>query len=332
MIEITIETRITMKTISGWHHITNITSDAMKNYDFYTRVLGMRLIKKTVNQDDVTAYHTFFGDEYASKGFDLTFFDFPGIQKSRRGTNAVTSIGLRVPTDAALEYWEKRFVEFNVSHQPIDTLFGVRGLRFEDFDGLRLRLVSDEKQPGTTPGTPNQWSDVPDEFAIVGIGTIEITVRHLQIQEAFLVDQLSFRKIGEENGVTRFETSEGGNSSSIHVIVDQSSANELQGYGAVHHIALRVETHDDLLDRIEQISQARYPNSGFVNRHYFESLYTRVGSILYEFATDEPGFSVDEPIESLGESLSLPPFLESRRKQIEAAIRPFDTKRVNYRK
>lgn len=321
-----------MKNITGWHHITNITSDAMKNYDFYTRVLGLRLIKKTVNQDDISAYHTFFGDEMASPGFDLTFFDFPGIPKAKRGTNSISSVGLRVPTDAALEYWLKRFNDLGVVNYGIDTTFGIKGLRFEDFDGLRLRLISDENQPGTTPGVPNSWSDVPDEFAIIGLGTVEITVRHLEVQETFLVDTLGFKQSHKEGAITRFETGPGGNSSSIHVIVDQLSENERQGYGAVHHIALREEKHEDLLNRIEQVNDYNYPNSGFVNRHYFESLYTRVGSILYEFATDEPGFTVDEPVETLGESLSLPPFLEPNRKHIEATIRPFNTKRVNYRK
>ncbi len=321
-----------MKTISGWHHITNIASDAQKNYEFYTEVLGMRLLKKTVNQDDISAYHTFFGDEEASAGNDLTFFDFPGISKAVRGTNAVTSVGLRVPSDAALEYWMQRFDEKGVKHDAIDELFGVKGLRFEDIDGLRLRLVSDQTGGGFPAGKPNQWSDVPNEFAIVGLGTIEITVRHIDTQEQFLVDALGFTKVGIEDGATRFETGPGGNSSSIHVRVDQSSADEYQGYGAVHHIALRVETTEDLKDRIDQMTRSMYPNSGFVNRHYFESLYTRVGRILYEFATDTPGFTVDEPIETLGEKLSLPPFLEPQRDRIEAEVRPFDTKRINYRK
>lgn len=321
-----------MHNISGWHHITNITSDAQKNYDFYTQVMGMRLLKKTVNQDDVTAYHTFFGDEMSSKGNDITFFDFQGIQKSTRGTNAITSVGLRVPSDASLDYWVTRFNEKGVKHEGIDTLFGVKGIRFEDFDGLRLRLVSDETGGGFEAGTPNAWSDVPDDFGIVGIGTIEITVRHLDIQEHFLVDVLGFKKIGTEQGVTRFETGPGGNSSSIHVHVDQRSQDEFQGYGSVHHIALRLPTTVELNDMIEHVNENYYPNSGFVNRHYFESLYTRVGSILYEFATDEPGFTVDEPLETLGEKLSLPPFLEPNRQSIETQIRPFNTKRVNYRK
>lgn len=321
-----------MKEILGWHHVTNITSDAMKNYDFYTRIMGMRLIKKTVNQDDVTAYHTFFGDENASAGNDLTFFDFPGIPKSIRGTNAITSVGLRVPNDQALNYWIERLDSFGVKHEGIDTLFGVKGLRLEDFDGLRLRLISDENQPGTPAGIPNKWSDVPEAFAIVGLGTIEITVRHLLSQESFLIDQLGFRKIGEESGVYRYETGPGGNSSSIHVRIDQKSQSEIQGYGSVHHIALRVADIPELHEKIDHITQAHYPNSGFVDRHYFQSLYTRVDSILYEFATDTPGFTVDEPLETLGEKLSLPPFLEPKREPIEGIVRPFDTKRINYSK
>lgn len=322
-----------MKTISGYHHITNVTSNAQANYDFYTKVMGMRLLKKTVNQDDVTAYHTFFGDENASAGNDITFFDFPNTRKTIRGTNAVTSIGLRVPSDAALTYWQARFEEFGVPHQPIDTLFGTKGLRFEDIDGLRLRLLSDEgNKGGFAPGVANQWSDVPDAYAIVGLGTVEVTVRHIETQEQFLVDMLGFKNVGMEDGITRFETADGGNSSSIHVIIDQSSQDELPGYGSVHHIALRVEDRVQLDMRAEQMRKNMYPNSGFVERHYFQSLYTRVGRILFEFATDTPGFTVDEPLETLGEKLSLPPFLEDQRLEIEETVSPFNTKRVNYRK
>ncbi len=319
-----------MKTLSGMHHVTNITSDAQKNYEFYTQVMGMRLLKKTVNQDDVQAYHTFFGDEMASAGNDLTFFDFKGIPASRRGTNAVTSVGLRVPSNAALEYWIKRFDEKGVKHEGIDTLFGYQGIRFEDFDGLRLRLISDENGGGFAPGVPNSHSDVPVEFAIVGLATVELTVRHADIHHNFLVNDLGFELEAEENGFKRYVTGPKGNSSSIHVIQDQKSANEMQGYGSVHHIALRVEDNDDIHAWANFMRDKMIPNSGFVERHYFQSLYARVGSILYEFATDVPGFTVDEPIETLGEKLSLPPFLEGQRTSIEATVRPFETKRVNY--
>lgn len=321
-----------MKTIQGMHHVTSITSDAQKNYDFYTQVLGMRLLKKTVNQDDVTAYHTFFGDEMASAGNDLTFFDFQGIPQARRGTNAISSVGLRVPSDAALDYWIQRFDEKGVIHHGIDTLFGYKGLRFEDQDGLRLRLISDENGGGFAPGVPNTFSDVPAEFAIVGLGTIELTVRHASIQDQFLRETLKFEKEAEENGVTRYVTGPKGNSSSIHVIQDQKSANEVQGYGAVHHFALRVPENEDILEWVDELRNKFIPNSGFVERHYFQSLYARVGSILYEFATDVPGFTVDEPLETLGEKLSLPPFLEGKRESIEKTVRPFDTTRINYAK
>lgn len=320
-----------MKAIQGMHHVTSITSDAQANYNFYTQVLGMRLLKKTVNQDDVSAYHTFFGDEHASAGNDLTFFDFQGIPKARRGTNAISSIGLRVPSDAALDYWLDRFNDKGVQHEGIETLFNTKGIRFEDFDGLRLRLLSDEhNQGGFAPGIPNTHSDVPTDFAIVGLGTVELTVRHSDIHHDFLVEDLKFELEATEDQYTRYVTGPKGNSSSIHVIQDQRSPNEVQGYGAVHHIALRVEGNEDILQWAQFMQEQMIPNSGFVERHYFQSLYARVGSILYEFATDTPGFTVDEPLETLGEKLSLPPFLEDRREEIEKNIRPLETKRVNY--
>lgn len=319
-----------MKQLEGMHHVTCITQDAEANHDFYTRILGMRLLKKTVNQDDVVAYHTFFGDEMASPGNDLTFFDFQGIQKSRRGTNSVTSVGLRVPSDEALTYWMERFDRFGVSHQGIDTQFNYKGVRFEDPDGLRLRLISDTNGGGFEAGVPNTYSDVPKDYAIVGLGTLELTVRHKDIQAKFLTQDLLFTHSETEGSIDRYITGPGGNSSSIHIIQDQTQANEVQGYGAVHHIALRVSDDVTLHTWLDVFRSKMYPNSGFVQRHYFQSFYTRIGTILYELATDSPGFTVDESIEHLGEHLSLPPFLEHKRASIEAQIRPFNTERIHY--
>lgn len=319
-----------MKYLTGLHHLTAITSDAQKNYEFYTKVMGMRLLKKTVNQDDTRAYHTFFGDEMASQGNDLTFFDFNSKQKAVPGTNSISSVGLRVPSDAALEYWLKRFDTYEVEHQGVDTTFGIKGIRFKDFDGLNLRLISDEINGGFAPGIPNKFSDVPEAFAIVGLATMEISVRHTDIQDKFLTEDLGFTHTATEGAMKRYETGPGGNSSSLHIIKNQTASNEIQGAGSVHHLALRVPDQKQLLGWVDTIRSKMYPNSGMVDRHYFESLYTRIGSILYEFATDTPGFTVDEPLETLGESLSLPPFLEHKRTQIEHDIKPFDTKRVHY--
>lgn len=319
-----------MKELTGLHHLTAITSDAQKNYDYYTKVMGMRLLKKTVNQDAHNAYHTFFGDEMASAGNDLTFFDFQTDRKAVPGTNSISSVGLRVPSDAALDYWVERFDKHEVEHQGIEETFGVKGIRFKDFDGLNLRLISDEINGGFAPGVPNKFSDVPEEFAIVGLATMEITVRHADIQDKFLVKDLGFRHTATEGNMKRYETGPGGNSSSIHVIQNQSISNEIQGAGSVHHLALRVPNDEVLLEWVDSMREKMYPNSGYVERHYFQSLYTRIGSILYEFATDTPGFTVDEPLETLGEKLSLPPFIEHKRDQIEKEVTPFDTKRVNY--
>lgn len=319
-----------MEQLTGLHHLTAITSDANKNYDFYTRIMGMRLLKKTVNQDDINAYHTFFGDEMASAGNDLTFFDFNSPHKAVPGTNSISSVGLRVPSDKALDYWVERFNKFEIEHEGIDSVFGIKGIRFKDFDGLKLRLISDEINGGFAPGVPNTHSDVPKENAIVGLATMEIMVRHDDIQHNFLTKDLRFTHTDTDGSMKRYETGPGGNSSSIHVIKNQTLGNEIQGAGAVHHLALRVPNDEVLNEWVTKMREKMYPNSGYVERHYFQSLYTRIGSILYEFATDTPGFTVDEPIETLGEKLSLPPFLEDQRTHIEKTVRPFDTKRVNY--
>lgn len=228
---------MTNNQLLGIHHVTAMTDDAERNYQFFTEVLGMRLVKKTVNQDDIYTYHTFFADDEGSPGTDMTFFDFPNIPKGSAGTNSITRPSFRVPNDEALEYYEQRFDEFNIKHEGIQSLLGTKVLPFEEVDGQSYQLVSDEHNKGVAPGKPWKNGPVPMDKAIYGLGPIEITVS------------------------------------------------------------------------------------------YFEALYARIGHILIEVSTDGPGFMGDEPYETLGESLALPPFLEPQRAYIESEIRPFDTSR-----
>lgn len=319
-----------MEKLLGIHHVTAITSSAEKIYDFFTYILGMRLVKKTINQDDIETYHLFFADDKGSPGTDITFFDFIGIPKSRRGTNEIGRISFRVPSDQALKYYQKRFRKYNVVHDEIKELFGHKVLYFEDFDGQIYALFSDEHNKGVKPGTPWLLGPVPNEYAIYGLGPIFFTVNDIGRMDKVLTDVLFMTKTNEDENLHLYEMGEGGNGASI--IVEYKDGKEgVQGYGATHHVAFRVKDEVVLKDWINYVSTTRYPNSGFVDRFYFKSLYSRMyPGILFEFATDGPGFiDYQESYEILGETLALPPKFEPHRAQIEKMVRNIDTKRSN---
>lgn len=313
--------------LKGIHHVTAITDDAERNYKFITEVLGMRLVKKTVNQDDIHTYHTFFADDIGSPGTDLTFFDFPNIPAGTKGTNSISRIGLRVPNDSALEYYSKRFDEFNVKHGQIYELFGKKVLEFEEEDGQSYRLFSDEHNHGVAPGRPWQNGPIPIDKAIYGLGPIEITVSYYEDFIKLVQFIYDMKAIISQEDVMVLEVGLGGNGGQMIVRRDTESPTEFQGYGRVHHVSFRVEDSHALNYWIERYKEIGLPSSGYVDRFFFEALYARLGHILIELSTDGPGFMGDEPYETLGESLSLPPFLEKNRAEIEAAIRPFDTRR-----
>ncbi|PIC86854.1 ring-cleaving dioxygenase [Sporosarcina sp. P20a] len=310
----------------GIHHVTAMTDNAMRNYEFFTNVLGMRLVKKTVNQDDIHTYHTFFADDMGSPGTDMTFFDFPNNPKGTPGTNSISRTGLRVPNDAALEYYLERFKEFGVENDGIQELFGKKVLPFEEADGQKYQLFSDENNEGVAPGTPWKNGPVPEEHAIYGLGPIEITVSYFKDFKKMLTEVYGMKPILEEENVTLFDVGEGGNGGQI-ILRNDDTTQGSQGYGQVHHVSFRVKDHEAIKNWEAKYDAMGMQHSGHVDRFYFEALYTRVGHILIELSTDGPGFMTDEPYETLGESLSLPPFLEPKREYIESQIRPFDTTR-----
>lgn len=317
-----------MNHLKGVHHVTAITSSAEKNYEFFTYVLGMRLIKKTVNQDDIQTYHLFFADDKGSAGTDMTFFDFPGIPKGTHGTNEISKTSFRVPSDAALTYWVQRFDRLKVNHNGIKEQFGKKVLAFTDFDDQHYQLISDEHNTGVESGTPWQKGPVPLEYAITGLGPVFVRIASFDDFKEVLEKVLLFRETAKEGSYHLFEVGEGGNGASVIVEHNTFLPPARQGYGTVHHAAFRVEDRSVLNEWIERMSSFGFPTSGYVNRHFFESLYARVApQILFEFATDGPGFMGDEPYETLGEKLSLPPFLEPKRAQIEKLVRPIDTVR-----
>ncbi|MCK6207749.1 ring-cleaving dioxygenase [Bacillus infantis] len=317
-----------MNHLKGIHHVTAITSSAEKNYEFFTFVLGMRLVKKTVNQDDIQTYHLFFADDKGSPGTDMTFFDFPGIPKGRHGTNEISKTSFRVPNDAALNYWVERFDRLDVKHTGIKEQFGKKTLSFADFDDQQYQLISDENNTGVASGTPWQKGPIPLEHAITGLGPIFVRIANFDYFKEMMEKVLLFKEIGQEGAFHLFEVGEGGNGAQVVVEHNAVLPQAMQGFGTVHHAAFRVEDRAVLDEWTERLPQFGFQTSGFVDRFFFQSLYARVApQILFEFATDGPGFMGDEPYETLGEKLSLPPFLENKREQIEKLVRPIDTVR-----
>ncbi|MFV8828993.1 ring-cleaving dioxygenase [Alkalihalobacterium sp. APHAB7] len=317
-----------MNDLLGIHHVTAITSSAEKNYDFFTYVLGMRLVKKTVNQDDIQTYHLFFADDKGNAGTDMTFFDFPGIPKGAHGTNEISKTSFRVPSDAALDYWVKRFDRLEVAHSGIKEQFGKKTLSFVDFDNQQYQFISDELNVGVKSGTPWQNGPIPLEYAITGLGPVYIRTAHFDYFKEVLEKVFHMREVAVEGSQHLFEMGEGGNGAQLIVEYNNVLPQARQGFGTVHHVAFRVKNKEELEQWKQRLDDFNLPNSGYVERYYFGSLYSNVvPKILFEFATDGPGFMGDEPYETLGEKLSLPPFLEPNREAIEKAVRHIDTVR-----
>lgn len=326
---------MSIKPLKGQHHVSAITADAKNNYKFYTETLGLRLVKKSINQDDTSVYHLFYADERGNPGTDLTFFEIPHAGQTRYGTNSISTTSLRVPNDQALQYWQERFAELQVEHDSISQHTGRSTLAFRDFEGQRFMLVSDENNQGVAGGKPWDKSPVPVEYGIVGLGPVHLTVAQLERTEAVLIDILGYSKKGSykdpyqgNDEVFVYETGEGGTGAELHLIQRTDLPIERQGYGSVHHVAFRVEDEEELQKWIKLLREKRIPSSGFVERYYFRSLYFReANGILFELATDGPGFEGDEDFEHLGESLALPPYFEDQRASIEASLKPLDTKK-----
>ncbi|WP_313137624.1 ring-cleaving dioxygenase [Paracoccus jeotgali] len=311
--------------LTGIHHLTAITADAPANKRFYTDTLGLRLVKKTVNQDDTSAYHLFYADGLATPGTDLTFFDWPAPPE-RRGTRSISGTGLRVATDS-MDYWAERLRKAGRGDGSIATLDGRETLAFEDPEGQRFRLIADDA------GEVHPWhrSPVPAAHQIRGLGPITISVPQLAPTAEVLTRVLNMRETRDydspdgQGRVHVFEMGPGGAAAELHVAVQPGLPVARQGAGAVHHVAFRTPNVAAIHGWAGRLAEFGLPNSGEVERYYFRSLYFREpGGNLFEIATDGPGFAVDEPLESLGESLSLPPFLEPRRAEIEARLKPLD--------
>ncbi|MCQ0090972.1 ring-cleaving dioxygenase [Roseovarius sp. M141] len=311
--------------LTGIHHLTAITANASANKRFYTDTLGLRLVKKTVNQDDTSAYHLFYADGQATPGTDLTFFDWP-TARERRGTHSISRTGLRV-AEGSLDFWAGRLADEGLTRGEITTLDGRATIDFEDPEGQRFRLTGDDT------GVVHPWgrSPVPSEHQIRGLGPITISVPTLDPTRTVLTKVLNMREARDyasPDGIGQvhvFEMGSGGAAAELHVAVQPDLPVARQGAGAVHHVAFRTPDLASIRDWARHLTEFRIASSGEVERYYFRSLYFREpGGNLFEIATDGPGFAVDEPMDALGEGLALPPFLEDRRAQIEADLKPLD--------
>lgn len=311
--------------LTGIHHLTAVTADAAANVAFYTRTLGLRLVKKTVNQDDVSAYHFFYADGKASPGSDITFFDFPS-RPARHGTHSISRTALRVAGAAALDWWRGRLADAKVKPGEIVERDGRLTLDFEDPEGQRLSLIDDG---GKGEAHPWEKSPVPADRQIRGLGPITLTVPDLRTTRVVLEKVMFMRSVREYSDpestahrVHVFEMGEGGAAAELHVAERPDLAPAHPGAGGVHHVAFR-SPDADYEAWAHRLNDVGVPNSGEVDRFYFRSLYFREpNGILFEIATDGPGFATDEPMDKLGEKLALPPFLEGRRKEIEAGLKP----------
>lgn len=319
-----------MDGIKGIHHVTALTSSAEAIYHFFTYTLGMRLVKKTVNQDDIQTYHLFFADDIGSFGTNITFFNSPGLPKGSHGNNEIYQISFRVPNNDALNYWLKRFERLNVNHEGIKELFGKKVLPFTDFDNQQYQLISDENNEGRASGLPWKNGPIPNEYAITGLGPIFIRVEQYGYLKEVLESVHHFNQIDQEGALYLFEIGEGGNGAQVIVEENDFLPPAKQGYGTVHHVAFYVENEETLKEWDVRYRRFGLSTSGTIDRYFFHSLYTRVApQIVFALATNGPGFLEDETYETLGEKLSLPPFLENQRSYIESKVKSIDTVRSN---
>lgn len=313
-----------MKKLSGHHHISMLTKNGKRNHEFYTKILGLRRVKKTVNQDSPSMYHLFYGDLTGAAGTELTFFEMPLAGRTVRGTNAITRIGLLVPSYESLKYWEKRFELLDIDHSEITTYAGKDALFFEDHEGLRMVLLNHDGQETSEGWLAWEDSYVLSEHRILGMGTVEITVRYLSRTVHVLKELFNYTVITENDHEARLQSVQGETLGEI-IVIEEEGPSEKSGRGSIHHLALRVESLEELHKWNALIKERGLDSSGVVDRFYFQSLYFRDrNGILFELATDGPGFLVDSTVEELGKELDLPPFLEGRRAEIEAELEPLD--------
>lgn len=310
----------------GIHHITAIASDPKKTHHFYTKILGLRLVKKSVNQDQVEAYHLFYGDKLGYPGMDLTFFTFGNTPPGRNGAGAVSTISLGV-RERSLGWWQKRLATNSIRYEKPRDSFGLPRLSFWDNDGQELELVGlpDHKYKSASKEI---WvsRDIDEKYAICAFHSARLSVLSKDAVEPVLTQVLDYEALDYDGSVTLYKLNGQSRASYLEVEEHPSELQAASGTGTVHHIAFRVANEARQLEVRRKVIKLGLHPTEVIDRHYFKSVYFRTeAGILFEIATNGPGFTVDEPEEDLGKTLALPPFLESQRKQIEGQLKPLTT-------
>ena len=303
--------------ILGLHHITAIADNAKRNYEFYTSVLGLRMVKKTVNFDDPGTYHFYFGDEAGTPGSILTFFPWEGIGRGRTGAGMATEIGYSVP-EGSLDFWAARFDRFNVKHGAISKSFGEQYLPFEDPDGLKINLIvsktADDRKPWET-------AEVTAAQATKGFHNIVLTLNDIKATADILTGVFGYTFLAKEGNRHRYVTDATGSAAIVDLLEAPGEARGNNTAGTNHHVAFRVKDEDVLMDFRKKIVEKGLNITQKINRDYFFSLYFREpGGVLFELATENPGFATDETVAELGSALRLPKQYEGSRAQIEATL------------
>ncbi|OAU03752.1 ring-cleaving dioxygenase [Lacticaseibacillus rhamnosus] len=310
----------------GMNHVTAMASDPQAIFDFMSKTLGLHLIKKTVNQDALDTYHFYFTDDQGTAGTDMTFFTFPNQEKGKKGTNMISRASFRVPSDAALDYWLKRFADKGVANDGINTQFDAKIINFHDQDDQQYQLISDEHNHGVAGGTPWKHNDVPEEFAITGLGPVTVTIFNLGHMQYVLTEIMGYKQIAEDGNWSLYEVGDGGHGAQVILEHREDLPIPVEGFGNIHHAAFSTDNRETLGTWIDRIKQYRLPQSGYVDRFYFKSEYFRAApQVLFELATTGPGFLQDETYDEAGIHLELPPFLESKRAEIERGLTPVKT-------
>ena len=308
-----------MPQITGLHHVTCIAGDAQENVDFYSGVLGMRLVKRSVNQDSPGTYHLFYADGVGNPGTDITFFPWPEMHAARAGVGLAMEVSLAVPL-GSVDYWAERLADHDVAVGEIETRYRTSALSFTDPHGLAVALheTGDDREFAPWPESP-----VPVERQIRGLHSVRLWERELAHTASFLTGVLGFVDAGVENEWTRFEIGGGGSGRYLELREIPDASRGAWGTGGIHHVAWRVPDDDTELKVRERIEQARRRPTAVIDRFWFKSVYfLEPGGVLFEIATDGPGFTVDEDPKTLGEHLVLPPWLEPRRREIESELPP----------
>jgi glyoxalase family protein len=316
--------------LNGIHHVTAVSAKIAENVDFYTQVLGLRLVKKSVNQDDVSAYHLFYADKLGSPGTDMTFFDWPHIGQNTRGTDSIAGTAFRVGSRQALDFWSQRFDDLGVMHEQIVDFAGRQLMPFEDPEGQRLFLVDDRGSEFEGEIWPRP--DIPDEYALRGFYSVVLSIPSVKQLANIFTGFLNYQElerarwIDNESQAVIFTTKQEGSAGTEVWVLEQPDLGHARlGAGGTHHVAFRVADIETQKVWRSKISEAGLYVTNLIDRFWFSSIYFRVSNgILFEIATDGPGFAIDEQPENLGEKLVLPPFLEGRRQEIEANLTPIE--------